>query len=75
MKIMVANGYRIQSVLGVRTGLGIGLESVTGSFSVTVRVRNRVRDIRVQIGFRTDLVRIWVRTFWLCSQCCGKGLC
>lgn len=56
-------------------GLGIGLESVTGSFSVRVRVRDRVRDIRVQIGFRTDLVRIWVRTFWLCSSCCGKGLC
>lgn len=66
MKIMVANRCRIRSVLGVRTGLGIGLGSVTGRFSVMDRVRDTV-SIRVWIGFRTDLVWVWVRTFWLCS--------
>lgn len=63
MKIMVANRCKIRSVLGVRT---VGLGLVTGRFSVMVRVRDTVRDtvsIRVSIGFRTDLVRVWVRTF------------
>lgn len=66
MKIMVANRCRIRSVLGVRTRLRIGLGLVTGRFSVMVRVRDTV-SIRVWIGFRTDLVWVWVRTFWLCS--------
>lgn len=66
MKIMVANRCRIRSVLGVRTGLGIGLGSVTGRCSVMVRVGDTV-SIRVWIGFRIDLVWVWVRTFWLCS--------
>lgn len=50
MKIMVANRCKI------RSGLGIGLGSVTGRFSVTVIVRNRVRD--------TVSIRVWIDWVW-----------
>lgn len=53
---MVVNRCKIRSVLGVRTGLGIGLGSVTGRFSVTVIVRNRVRD--------TVSIRVWIDWVW-----------